>query len=146
MVAGWYCSTLAESHLATVAGLSSMLIGSIESKGERRHHRQHIGGGIKSHIKLGAVGALRDYMLVDVRQYLEALANQMAAQIGGGAGDYNDLQAWGAWVMDDKAPGPAKKTLRRAALSYATIDTRFPNQQRLPRHLAIEMADAGFVG
>lgn len=100
---------------------------------------------MRGHIKLGAVGALRDYMLVDVRQYLEALANQMAAQIGGGAGDYNDLQSWGAWVMDDWRAGSGKKDAEAGGFLYATIDTRFPNQQRLPRHLALEMADAGFV-
>lgn len=97
---------------------------------------------MRGHIKLGAVGALRDYMLVDVRQYLEALANQMAAQIGGGAGDYNDLQSWGAWVMDDWRAGSGKKDAEAGGFLFSTTETRYPNQMFLPRHLHFEMTDA----
>lgn len=100
---------------------------------------------MRGHIKLGAVNALRDYMLMDYRQYLESTANQMAAQIGGGAGDYNDLQSWAAWVMDDWRAGVGKKDAEAGGFLFATAETRYPNQARLPRHLALEMSDAGFV-
>jgi len=100
---------------------------------------------MRGHIRLGAVGALRDYMLVDIRQYLESTANQMAAQIGGGAGDYNDLQSWAAWVMDDWRAGSGKKDAESGGFLFATTETRYPNQMFLPRHLHLEMKDAGNV-
>lgn len=92
---------------------------------------------MRGHIKLGAVGALRDYMLVDVRQYLESTANQMAAQIGGGAGDYNDLQSWSAWVMDDWRGGLGKKDAAAGGFLYGDTETRYPNEIRLPKALTM---------
>jgi hypothetical protein len=86
----------------------------------------------KGHIKLGAVGDVREYMLSDHRQYIRSNANQMAGKLGTGAGDYGDLQSWTAWAMDNWEAGIGKKDPEAGGSLYAEVETRWPNQIVLP--------------
>lgn len=89
-----------------------------------------------SHIKLGTTAAtLRDYMLVDFRQYLRSNANQLAAKIGTGAGDYSDLQSWTAFAMDNWQAGVGKKDPDAGGFLYGESETRWPNRLQLPMAL-----------
>lgn len=62
----------------------------------------------KGHIKLGAPGALRDYLLTDPRQFSATPANPMAAKIATGAGKYDDFENWSYWVMEDWSAGAGR--------------------------------------
>lgn len=85
------------------------------------------------HIRLGTTAAtLRDYMLVDFRQYLRSNANQMAAKIGTGAGDYSDLESWTAFSMDNWQAGVGKKDVDAGGFLYGESETRWPNRLQLP--------------
>lgn len=85
------------------------------------------------HIKLGTTAAtLRDYMLVDFRQYLRSNANQLAAKIGTGAGDYSDLESWTAFSMDDWQRGVGQKDPTAGGFLYGESETRWPNRLQLP--------------
>jgi len=91
---------------------------------------------MSSHIKLGTTAAtLREYMLVDFRQYLRSNANQLAAKIGTGAGDYSDLQSWTAYAMDNWQAGVGKKDVDAGGFLYADSETRWPNRLQLPMAL-----------
>jgi hypothetical protein len=91
---------------------------------------------MSSHIKLGTTAAtLREYMLVDYRQYLRSNANQLAAKIGTGAGDYSDLQSWTAFAMDNWQAGVGKKDVDAGGFLYADSETRWPNRLQLPMAL-----------
>lgn len=93
------------------------------------------------HIALGNVGALRDYMILDTNLYSKAPANQFAAKLATGAGDYDDLQNWSYWVMDDWQSGVGKKDAEGGGFLYGETETRYPEQMLLSRHLHLEMAD-----
>ena len=84
------------------------------------------------HIKLGPVGDIREYLLQDTRQYIRSNANQMAAKLGTGAGDYSDLQSWTAFAMDNWEAGVGKKDPEAGGSLYAEVETRWPNQLVLP--------------
>ena len=85
------------------------------------------------HIRLGVTpDTLRDYMLVDFRQYLRSNANQLAAKIGTGAGEYSDLESWTAFSMDDWQAGVGKKDPTAGGFLYGESETRWPNRLQLP--------------
>jgi hypothetical protein len=91
---------------------------------------------MSSHIRLGTTAAtLREYMLTDYRQYLRSNANQLAAKIGTGAGDYSDLQSWTAFAMDNWQAGVGKKDVDAGGFLYADSETRWPNRLQLPMAL-----------
>lgn len=87
------------------------------------------------HIRLGPVGDIRPYMLQDTRQYIRSNANQMAAKLGTGAGDYGDLSSWTAFVMGDWEAGVGKKDPEAGGFLYADSETRWPNRLQLPMAL-----------
>ena len=85
------------------------------------------------HLRLGTTAAtLRDYMLTDFRQYLRSNANQLAAKIGTGAGEYSDLESWTAFSMDDWQAGVGKKDPTAGGFLYGESETRWPNRLQLP--------------
>lgn len=61
------------------------------------------------HIKLGEPGDLRDYALLDPRQYHAQPVNPMAAKIGTGAGSYDDFMGWAFWVQEDWGGGAGRR-------------------------------------
>jgi hypothetical protein len=81
-----------------------------------------------SHVVLDGVECL----LYDERAVNRTLANQMAAQIGSGAGDYDDLLGFNAWLQDDWGLGVGKKDPEAGGFLYATADTRHKQQLSLP--------------
>ena len=86
------------------------------------------------HIRLGTTAdTLRDYMLVDFRQYLRSNANQLAAKLGTGAGEYSDLESWTAFSMDDWQAGVGKKDPTAGGFLYGESETRWPNRLQLPQ-------------
>lgn len=87
---------------------------------------------MRGHIKLGEKGALRDYVLVNPKQYRRTLANQMAAKIGQGAGDYNDFQNWSYWVSNSWRAGVGRIDPDDGGFLYSTADTRFTKRLMLP--------------
>lgn len=84
------------------------------------------------HIRLGNPGDLRDYLLVEPKQYQKAPANQMAAKLGGGAGSYDDLAAWQGWLQNNWQAGVGKKEVEDGGFLYAELETRFKGQLCLP--------------
>lgn len=60
---------------------------------------------MSGHVKLGEPGNLRDYTLLDIRQYHAQPVNPMAAKIGTGAGSYDDFMGWSFWVQEDWSIG-----------------------------------------
>lgn len=80
------------------------------------------------HIKLGAPGALRDYLLVDPKRRVRSLANPMAAKLGSGLGNYDDMQNWAGFLMEDWQAGIGKKDPTAGGSLYSTSETRFPNR------------------
>lgn len=61
------------------------------------------------HIRLGEPGDLRDYALLDPRQYHAQPVNPMAAKIGTGAGNYDDFMGWAFWVQEDWGGGAGRR-------------------------------------
>lgn len=90
------------------------------------------------HIRLGNPGDLRDYLLVEPKQYQKAPANQMAAKLGGGAGSYDDLAAWQGWLQNNWQAGVGKKEIEDGGFLYAELETRFKGQLCLPLRMDIE--------
>lgn len=90
---------------------------------------------MQGHVQLGAVGDVRPYLLNDVRQYIRSNANQMAAKLGTGAGDYSDLQSWTAFAMDNWEAGVGKKDPDAGGFLYADSETRWANRLQLPMAL-----------
>lgn len=84
------------------------------------------------HIRLGNPGDLRDYILVEPKQYQKAPANQMAAKLGGGAGSYDDLLAWQGWLQENWQAGVGKREVEDGGFLYAELETRFKGQLCLP--------------
>ncbi len=93
------------------------------------------------HIALGNVGALREYMIANTDLYSKAPANQFAAKLATGAGDYDDLQNWSYWVQDNWQMGATQKDAEAGGFLYGETETRYPEQILLSRHLHLEMAD-----
>ena len=94
------------------------------------------------HIALGNVGALREYMIANTDLYSKAPANQFAAKLATGAGDYDDLQNWSYWVQDNWQMGATQKDAEAGGFLYGECETRYPEQVLLSRHLHLEMADS----
>lgn len=80
------------------------------------------------HVTLDGV----EYMLIDPRSHTRGGANQMAAKLGTGAGDYDDLENWAAWLMDDWSAGAGQKRGDDPGFDFSTLDTRFGGQIILP--------------
>ena len=78
----------------------------------------------KGHIYLDG----RPYQLDDQRGITRSNANQVAGKLGSSAGDYDDLQNWSAWVMDDWRAGVGKKDPEAGGFLFSTADTRFESQ------------------
>jgi hypothetical protein len=76
----------------------------------------------------------REYVAPDVRQIVRSNANQVAAKIGSSAGDYDDLQNWNAWVLDNWQLGVGEKDPETGGFLFGTAETRFENQLLLPLH------------
>lgn len=74
----------------------------------------------------------REYVLPQQGALTRSNANQVAAKIGSGAGDYDDLQDWNAWLMDEWRAGVGKKDAEADGFLFATADTRFKQQFTLP--------------
>jgi hypothetical protein len=87
---------------------------------------------MRGHVKLGEKLQLRDYLLVDPKQYRRTLANQMAAKIGQGAGDYSDFQNWSYWVSEAWRSGVGRIDPDDGGFLYSTTDTRFNKRMMLP--------------
>lgn len=87
---------------------------------------------MSGHIKLGEPGDLRDYLLINPKQRQRSLANPMAAKLAVGAGGYDDLQNWGAWLMENWEAGVGKKEATEEGMLYSELDTRFRQQLILP--------------
>lgn len=84
------------------------------------------------HIKLGDKLAQRDYILEDPRRYRKTLANQMAAKIGQGAGEYTDFQNWSYWVQDSWRSGVGRIDPDDGGFYFSTSDTRYNSRVMLP--------------
>lgn len=71
----------------------------------------------------------KKYMLAEpiTNSYNRSYYNPMAAQVGQG-GEYDDLQEWSAWLMDDWTVGAGQKDAKAGGFKYAEADTRFPKQ------------------
>lgn len=78
-----------------------------------------------AHITLNS----KKYMLAHPisNSYQRAYYNPMAAQVGQG-GEYDDLQEWSAWLMDNWQAGAGQKDAKAGGFKYAESDTRFKNQ------------------
>jgi hypothetical protein len=87
---------------------------------------------MRGHIKLGNKGELRDYILTDPSRWRRTLANQMAAKVGQGAGDYTDFQNWSYWVEDSWRAGVGRIDPDTGGFLYSTADTRFNKRMMLP--------------
>lgn len=93
---------------------------------------------MKGHVKLGLSAAtLREYMLTDPNGLGMQLTNQMAAKLGQGAGNYDDLQNWSAWVMDNWSAGAGTVDPEGGGFLFGTVDSRVPRQLILPPALGI---------
>lgn len=81
----------------------------------------------EGHIALGD----HEYML-HVERYQQQLVNPLAAKLGTGAGDYDDLDDWSAWVLTDYRAGVSKRDPEEGGFLYAdSADTRFEMQLNL---------------
>lgn len=83
------------------------------------------------HIKLGAPGALRSYILLDPKQRSKVLANLMAAKLGTGGGDYNEMQNWSYWVTEGLRRGVGRVDPMDGGFWYSDADTRFEKRLML---------------
>lgn len=83
------------------------------------------------HIKLGLVGDLRDYVIANLDSYGQMPANQFAAKLATGAGNYDDLQNWSYFVMDDWRAGAGKRDAEAGGFLYAEIESRYPERLQL---------------
>ena len=87
------------------------------------------------HIRLGVTAAtLRDYLLLDPRNYRATSANPMAARVSTGS-QYGDLQAWSTFLMADWQAGTGKINAEAGGFSFAEAETRVPQQVILPAAL-----------
>ena len=93
------------------------------------------------HIKIGAPGDLRDYVIANLNLYSKGPSNQYAAKLSTGAGDYDDLQNWSYWVQDNWQMGVGQKDAEASGFLYGELETRYPEQVLLSRHPRLEMYD-----
>lgn len=89
----------------------------------------------EGHIRLGTTAAtLRDYLLLDPRNYRATSANPMAARVSTGS-QYGDLQAWSTFLMADWQAGVGKTNSEAGGFLFAEAETRIPQQVILPAAL-----------
>lgn len=71
----------------------------------------------------------REYM-IDLRQYSQAIANQMAPKVSQGEASYASLDSWSAWVQSDWQNGIARVDphLEDGGYLYGDLETRIPKQ------------------
>jgi hypothetical protein len=93
------------------------------------------------HIKMGAPGALQDYMVVNLDLYSKSPANQFAAKLATGAGNYDDLQNWSYLVMDNWQAGVGQKDVEAGGFLYSELETRYPERIALPTALSQVVAE-----
>lgn len=91
---------------------------------------------MKGHIKLGAPGDLRPYLLIEPRNYRAQTANPMAARVSTGS-QYGDLQAWSTFLMADWQAGVGKQQAEAGGYLFGEIESRVPNQLILPAALGL---------
>lgn len=89
---------------------------------------------MKGHIRLGAPGDLRPYLLVEPRSYRATTANPMAARVSMGS-QYGDLQAWSTFLMADWQAGVGKAQAEAGGFLFGEIESRVPQQLILPAAL-----------
>lgn len=65
---------------------------------------------------------------IEVRSYRKSLANQFAAKLGQGAGNYGDLSDWSAWAMADWRAGVGQRSWDAGGTAFSTLDSRFERQ------------------
>jgi hypothetical protein len=88
---------------------------------------------MNGHVQLGATtDDLRDYLLVDPTRWQKNLSNPFAAKLATGAGKYDDLENWAAWVMDGWQGGIGRIDAADGGMLYADCDSRVPGQLILP--------------
>lgn len=88
---------------------------------------------MNGHIQLGATADdLHDYLLVDPGRYQKTLSNPFAAKLATGAGKYDDLENWAAWLMEDWQGGIGRIDAADGGMLYADVDSRIPKQLTLP--------------
>jgi hypothetical protein len=80
------------------------------------------------HILLDGV----EYAVRNQNDIIRVNSNQMAAKVGSGAGDYDDLQNWAGWLMDSWEAGVGKKDAEGGGFLASTAETRFKGQLALP--------------
>jgi hypothetical protein len=89
---------------------------------------------MKGHIRLGAPGDLRPYLLAEPRSYRATTANPMAARVSTGS-QYGDLQAWSTFLMADWQAGVGKAQAEAGGFLFGEIESRVPQQLILPAAL-----------
>lgn len=84
------------------------------------------------HLALGlSASSLRAYVLPDASARTRQLANPLAAKLGSGAGKYDDLTNWAAWVQDDWQAGVGRRA-EQGGFLFGDADSRVPGQLILP--------------
>ena len=97
----------------------------------------------EGHIRLGATRAtLREYLLVDPRNYRATSANPMAARVSTGS-QYGDLQAWSTFLMADWQAGVGKTSSEAGGFLFSEAETRIPQQVILPAALGCTQIESG---
>jgi hypothetical protein len=86
---------------------------------------------MSSHIKMGFYGALRDYALLDPKNYTASLANPFAANINTES-QYGAYDLYNDWTAEDWRAGVGKRKVQDGGCLFSHMDTRFPNQMILP--------------
>jgi len=85
----------------------------------------------------------KPYVLSDPRQLRRSNANEVSAKIGSSAGDYDDLQEWSAFVMDDWRVGVGQKDASGGGTLFSTVDTRFEKQFLPAQKLSVDRDNGG---
>lgn len=73
-------------------------------------------------------------------------ANELAAKLGSGAGEYDDLLSFNAWLMDSWEAGIGKKDPEAGGSLISTLDTRFKQQFALPPITRQAPTDTSILG
>src|SRR4030095_12678492 len=80
------------------------------------------------HVQLDSI----EYITVDQRNPTRSNANELAAKLGSGGGDYDDLLSFNAFLQANWQAGIGKKDPEAGGALVSTLDTRFENQMALP--------------
>jgi hypothetical protein len=91
-------------------------------------------------IKLGAVGALRNYSLKgqggDSIAWSRGPANPFSAKVNT-SGQYDEVDIWNEWVQENWQAGVGRVKPEDGGFLYGETDTRVPNQVILPQAIQI---------